>query len=256
MLDSAAGLRGKKVLEIGSGYGTNLAVWIREFGIDGYGVEPASLGFEKSFLAPREIFERNGLEPSRIIDAQGEALPFEDACFDIVYSANVPEHTSQPAQVLREAARVLRPGGTMFMEIPNYLSYFEGHYMLPMPPVWSNRVLAAWVRLFGRNPEFVATMQFINPIRCRKMMTEVGKDYPLRLLGLGEGVFLYKLTKTYRFEIRTVSAKLGGAMRVLQTVNIGNLVGRLIVFLNGHYQIYLMCGACKLVHFLAGAENV
>src|SRR5262245_15758996 len=51
LLERYVALRGKKVLEIGAGFGTNLAVWIKEFEIDGYGVEPASLGFEMSFQA-------------------------------------------------------------------------------------------------------------------------------------------------------------------------------------------------------------
>jgi hypothetical protein len=74
-------LRGKKVLEIGSSFGTNLAVWIKEFGIDGYGVEPASLGFE--IQAAKILYEENGLDSTRIIDAQGERLPFGDGTFDV-----------------------------------------------------------------------------------------------------------------------------------------------------------------------------
>src|SRR5436305_698365 len=38
-------VEGKKLLEVGSGFGTNLAVFIRDFGIDGYGVEPDGEGF-------------------------------------------------------------------------------------------------------------------------------------------------------------------------------------------------------------------
>src|SRR5713226_2222598 len=107
LLERYVALRGKKVLEIGSGFGTNLAVWMKEFGIDGYGIEPASLGFEMSFRAARLLFEENGLDSTRIIDAQGERLPFHDSTFDVVYSANVLEHTTDPLQVLHEAVRVL-----------------------------------------------------------------------------------------------------------------------------------------------------
>src|SRR5262249_27828389 len=103
LLERFVALQGKKVLEIGAGFGTNLAVWIKEFGVEGYGVEPASLGFEMSFRAAKILFEENGLDPKRIIDAQGEHLPFADGTFDVVYSANVLEHTTDPVQVLREA---------------------------------------------------------------------------------------------------------------------------------------------------------
>lgn len=40
ILERYTTLRGGKVLEIGSGFGTNVAVWTLDFAIDGYGVEP------------------------------------------------------------------------------------------------------------------------------------------------------------------------------------------------------------------------
>jgi SAM-dependent methyltransferase len=40
----------------------------------------------------------------------GEQLPFEDASFDLVYCKQVLEHVERPHELLREAARVLKPG--------------------------------------------------------------------------------------------------------------------------------------------------
>src|SRR5258708_38286465 len=53
----------KKLLEIGSGFGTNLAVWIRYFGADGHGVEPAETGFNQGFLGSQKLFAANGIDP-------------------------------------------------------------------------------------------------------------------------------------------------------------------------------------------------
>jgi SAM-dependent methyltransferase len=239
LLERCLALRGKKLLEIGAGFGTNLAVWIKEFGIDGYGVEPASLGFEVSFQAAKILFEQNGLDTARIIDAQGERLPFGDGCFDVVYSANVLEHTTDPLQVLHEAARVLRPGGIIHMEIPNYLSYFEGHYMIPMPPMWSNRLLVTWVRLFGRDPSFARSLKLINPIWCKRAVKRINATYPIRLITLGQDIFLEKLAKPFNFETRVVSGKLGSIVKGIQAINIGNWIGMLIVAAQGYYPIYL-----------------
>jgi SAM-dependent methyltransferase len=43
-------------------------------------------------------------------------LPFEDGAFDLVYIASAVHHTIQPALVLRELARVTRPGGVLHLE--------------------------------------------------------------------------------------------------------------------------------------------
>jgi SAM-dependent methyltransferase len=239
LLQRYSKLRDQKVLEIGSGFGTNLAVWIKDFDVDGYGVEPASLGFEMSFRAAKQLFEDNGLNSNRIIDASGEKLPFEDGTFDIVYSANVLEHTSDPLKVLLEATRVLKPGGIIHMEIPNYLSYFEGHYMIPMPPVWSNRILALWVKLFRRNSAFVSTLKLINPLWCKRAIRKVNMTYPVQLITLGEDIFFEKLSVPYKFETKVVAGKLETIIRGIQRINFGNWIGRIIVALQGHYPIYM-----------------
>jgi SAM-dependent methyltransferase len=41
----------------------------------------------------------------------GEALPFRDASFDLVFTLSVVPHTAHPLVVMREIHRVLRPGG-------------------------------------------------------------------------------------------------------------------------------------------------
>src|ERR1700737_1383843 len=125
ILERYATLRGSKLLEIGSGFGTNVAVWTLNYSIDGYGVEPSTQGFDGGHVASKRLLAANGIDQERIIDAVGEHLPFPDQSFDIVYSANVLEHTNEPDRVLAEAVRVLRPGGILHMEVPNHMSYFE-----------------------------------------------------------------------------------------------------------------------------------
>jgi ubiquinone/menaquinone biosynthesis C-methylase UbiE len=44
--------------------------------------------------------------------ADGEALPFEDASFDLVHSKDSLHHMKHPERALAEYRRVLRPGGT------------------------------------------------------------------------------------------------------------------------------------------------
>jgi len=143
----------------------HLAVWINHFHVDAYGAEPGGEGFNQGFIASRKLLAANGIDPERVVDSAGESLPFPDASFDIVYSANVLEHTDNPERVLSEALRVLRPGGLLHMEMPNFLSYFEGHYMVVQPPIFWKPLLAWWVKLvFRRDPAFARTLQTkVNP---------------------------------------------------------------------------------------------
>lgn len=233
-------LEGKKLLEVGSGYGTNLAVFVKDFGVDGYGVEPDGEGFGRSFSSSREIFKANGLDPERIAAGTGEALPFPDETFDIVYSSYVLEHVNDPVKVLTESVRVLKPGGILQFEMPNHLSYFEGHYMVPQPPLVFN-FLPFWVRLLGRDPAFARTLRTeINPIWCRRTVRKINEKYPVTLVSLGEKDFLDRLARPFQFEMKRVQGKLGGAISLMQKVNVGNWVGHTIVALQGFYPISLV----------------
>jgi len=234
-------LDGKRLLEIGSGFGTNLAVWMKQFHLDAWGIEPGGIGFSSSFQASRRLLEANGLDPSRILDATGENLPFDEASFDIVYSANVLEHTQDPAQVLSEAARVLRPGGVLHFEIPNFLSYYEGHYAVLQPPVLWKPMLPLWVRfVFRRDPAFARTLQTcINPWWCRKAVRRLNRQYPVELLSLGADLFLERLSRPFEFQTEHAAGKLARLIALVQRLNYGNWMGRLIVAMQGFYPIYL-----------------
>lgn len=48
------------------------------------------------------------------------AMPFSDAEFDLVIMSEVLEHLYDPSQALAHAARVLKPGGLLFLSTPQY----------------------------------------------------------------------------------------------------------------------------------------
>lgn len=240
VLEEFTPLRGKKLLEIGSGFGINLATWIKMYGVDGFGTERDAEGFGSSFKASRELFTANGLDPERINRVTGDVLPFVDASFDIVYAGNVLEHTENPLKVLEEAVRVLRPGGIVHAEVPNFLSYFEGHYLVPQPPLVARWVLPLWVRLLGRDPAFAYTLRTeINPLWCRRAVKQINGKYPVKLLSLGSEVFLRRLSRPFQFEMERTATRLGKLIGIVQRVNVGNWIGRSIVLAQGHYPIYL-----------------
>ncbi len=63
-----------------------------------------------------------------IINAAGEALPLPNAAFDLVVAWDVIEHVKDPVAVLRELARVLRPGGHALITAINRRAWIDPHY--------------------------------------------------------------------------------------------------------------------------------
>jgi SAM-dependent methyltransferase len=51
--------------------------------------------------------------------ANAEALPFRNESFDVVAMLDVLEHTSRKDLVLKEVERVLKPGGSLMISVPN-----------------------------------------------------------------------------------------------------------------------------------------
>jgi ubiquinone/menaquinone biosynthesis C-methylase UbiE len=100
-----------RVLEVGAGTGINLehyAEGIEELVL----VEPEPAMVRKLEQRLREL----GRE-ARIVEAEAEALPFPDGCFDAVVSTLVLCNVRNPQSALRELRRVLRPGGSfLFLE--------------------------------------------------------------------------------------------------------------------------------------------
>jgi ubiquinone/menaquinone biosynthesis C-methylase UbiE len=95
-----------RVLEVGAGTGLNLAH---------YGPRVDELVLVEPAAAMRAELARvpagPDAPPRTILDGTGEALPVDDASVDVVVGTFVLCSVVDPAAVLREVARVLRPGG-------------------------------------------------------------------------------------------------------------------------------------------------
>jgi len=128
----------------------------------------------------------------------------------------------------------------LHMEMPNFLSYFEGHFMMVQPPILWKWQLPAWVRLRGRDPSFARTLHTrINPLWCRRVVKSIGKQHDVSLLSLGEETFLDRLANDFRFETSAVAGILGPVVASIRTLNVANWIGHVLVGLRGHYPIYL-----------------
>src|SRR5215471_5798075 len=70
-----------------------------------------------------EIFRLSGVE-IQAGDLNKE-LPFADRGFDFITCLEGLEHIENPQQAMREFARLLRPGGTLIVSVPNILNIEE-----------------------------------------------------------------------------------------------------------------------------------
>ena len=97
--------RGRRVLEIGVGAGTDHVNWLRA-GARAVGIDLTRAGAGLT----RERAALEGLRADAFV-ADAEALPFRSAAFDIVYSYGVLHHTPDTSRAIDEVHRILRPGG-------------------------------------------------------------------------------------------------------------------------------------------------
>lgn len=111
--------RGQKLLDVGCGRGEFLRGFISA-GVKGYGVD-------RSRAASRYCPEAE----LRTSDLEKEGIPYEDNCFDVIYSKSVIEHFHEPEKLAQEIFRVLKPGGLAITLCPdwefNYRIYFEDY---------------------------------------------------------------------------------------------------------------------------------
>ena len=125
------------VFELGCGGGINLPLYdsdrIRSFS----GCDPSA----ELLAYTREQAHRCALHGD-IREGTGEAIPFADAAFDTVVTTFTLCSVQQPAAVLAEIRRILRPGGTaLFLE----------HGRAPDAQVrrWQGRIEPLWKRIAG-----------------------------------------------------------------------------------------------------------
>ena len=130
-LEKAGITRFDRVLDDGCG-GGGMCVSFAEEARSVVGIEP---GDRFRDVGTRLAAEK-GVTNVRFTYADGTALPFRDGTFDLVLSHSVIEHVANPLEYLKEARRVLAPGGAMLLNTAPYLSSSGSHlpkYKLPFP---------------------------------------------------------------------------------------------------------------------------
>jgi SAM-dependent methyltransferase len=168
---------GSRVLELGAGTGYQaLGLSQRGFQVDAIDLPGASHSSSRVFP---------------VQDYDGRRIPFEDATFDIVFSANVLEHVRDLAGMLAENRRVLKPGGYAVHAMPS--------------PAWR-----LWTSLAGPVDAFpfVAASvlgRTVRPPRARPQspLVEFAKGCVTRFVPLAHGETSSALTELITFGKRS-----------------------------------------------------
>ena len=113
--------RGKRVLEVGCGIGTDSINFARAGAeLTAVDLSPESLRVAEKRAAVMEVDDR-----IRFLRANAEALSsvLDGEAFDLVYSFGVVHHTPRPDRALAEMRKLVAPGGTLKLMVYHHRSW-------------------------------------------------------------------------------------------------------------------------------------
>lgn len=157
-------LRGCRLLNVGCGTG-GFNVLAHRVGAEVSGVDASA---EATALAAARS------APSRLMQAEAEALPLPGGSFDVVYCYSRLEHVADAGHAVREMIRVLKPGGQLYVHTPNRWACFEGHYKVFWLPGLPRPLSAAYLALRGRPTAFLETLRLVTLSECRSLVEAAG----------------------------------------------------------------------------------
>lgn len=121
--------RGRRVLDVGCGAGVDAA----RFAKGGARVTGVDLAWSAAALL-RDNFAQQAVR-GNVAVGNGEQLPFADGTFDHVFAHGVVQYTPDPAALVRECHRVLRPGGQAVFQVYNRLSWLNAMSVVTRVPL-------------------------------------------------------------------------------------------------------------------------
>jgi demethylmenaquinone methyltransferase / 2-methoxy-6-polyprenyl-1,4-benzoquinol methylase len=183
------------VLDVATGTAAVAIEVARRYGCRVVGVDQSA----EMLAEGRRRVDSAGLSAAiELREARAETLPFEDASFDGLTCTYLLRYVDDPAETMRELARVVRPGGVVAM-----LEFFEP--AAPLPRFAWGAYVRAGLPLLGRlaspawgevgsflGPSIRAFWKTTPPERLRGIWEAAGiVDVQARLLSLGGGIVMW-----------------------------------------------------------------
>ncbi len=181
--------KGKRVLEVGLGTGSDFANWVRN-GADAYGRDLTVASVEMT----RHRLQVSGLE-AEVETGDAEALDFPDDFFDLYYSWGVLHHSPDIDATFAEAHRVLKPGGTFKVMLYHYPSVGMVLFWLAQGPLRGR--FAGPRTIIGTEYESPGTKVFTVP-QARKLVGKYFRPETVKICTyLGSGDLLTQRSAHY-----------------------------------------------------------
>jgi len=150
----------KEVLDLGCGPGGKTSYLAtlgphRVVGVDFMADLLTDAERAKNYLAPPG--DRIRLE---FVMSDAANLPFPDDYFDLVTCSDAMEHFSDPGGVVRETARVLKPGGLFALDFAQWGAY-NGHHLGDFFKTW-------WVHMLWESKDLVKAVRELGDFEKQK----------------------------------------------------------------------------------------
>lgn len=202
----AALLPGKHLLEIGCGMGYDSLEFLKR------GVRVTATDLTPNAVKmTRRHFELAGVQAEAVQTANALDLPFEDEQFDAVWANGVLHATGDTARAIREARRVLKPGGRAI------ISHF---YRKPSWMYWLHRVGRENIEYKEEDPpvnEFYTERQILAMFDGFDIVEAVQDHYralPVRRDGLKAALYTYGFRPLYNLIPEPLAKKLAYKLSV------------------------------------------